>query len=116
MAEVIHGRERARNDFMLVPLYICTDCKSSYDAIKQVTPSLSEKRTTIDLMSIKESVSQGGGRVMWPPTLHMKADGLTKMCKALRTSLLARQMNPIVTLREQIANSFEVAFNLVNYR
>ena len=99
-----------------MPLHICTDSKSLYDAIKQVTPSLSEKRTTIYIMSIKESVSQGGGRVMWLPTLHMKADGLTKMCRSLRASLLAWQMNPIVTLREQFANSFEVAFNLANYR
>ena len=77
---------------------------------------MSEKRTTIDIMSIKESVSTGGGRVMWLPTLHMKADGLTKMCKTLRKSLLSWQMNPIVTLREQFANSFEVVFNLVNYK
>ena len=116
MAEVIYGRQRARQDLTLVPLYICTDCKSLYDAIKQVTPSLSEKRATIDIMSIKESVSTGGGRVMWLPTLHMKADGLTKMCKTLRKSLLSWQMNPIVTLREQFANSFEVVFNLVNYK
>ncbi len=67
-------------------------------------------------MSIKESVLAGGGRVMWLPTLHMQADGLTKMCKRLRTTLLSWQMNPIVTLREQFANSFEVAFNLVNYK
>ena len=53
-----------------------TDAKSLYDAIRQMTPSLSEKRTIIDLTAVRDVIPKD--KLIWVPTWAMVADGLTK--------------------------------------
>ena len=121
ISEVIFGAvdntaRATRRQPCRVPLYICTDSKSLYDSIKQVTPSLGEKRTTIDIFAIKESVADTNGKVMWLPTEYMKADALTKISKALRDEMLIWMMDPYVVLRkEDVEKAFSVEFCLTAY-
>ena len=64
-----------------IPCYVCTDCRSLYDAFHQVTPNLEEKRTIIDVLSIRQSLSSKGLR--WLPTVHQLADGMISIsCKS----------------------------------
>lgn len=61
------------------PLFI-TDCKSLYDHL--VSPSapttIDDRRTSIDVIIIRESAKATNAFVRWVPTQHMLADGLTK--------------------------------------
>lgn len=55
-------------------------CKSSYDHL--ISPSsptaVEDRRTSIDIVIIRESLRMTGGVVRWLPTDRMLADGLTK--------------------------------------
>ena len=61
------------------PIY-ATDCKSLYDHL--VSPSaptsIDDRRTSIDVVIIRESLKTTNGQVRWLPTNRMIADGLTK--------------------------------------
>jgi len=70
-----------------IPCYVCTDCRSLYDAFHQVTPNLEEKRTIIDVLSIRQTLSEKGLR--WLPTTHQLADGMTKIDKKLMAIILS---------------------------
>ena len=62
-----------------------TDCKCLYDAVRQATPSLSEKRTIIDLTATRDSLAKD--HLLWIPTHTMLADGLTKVTPDLMATL-----------------------------
>ena len=57
-----------------------TDCKSLYDHL--VSPSsptsIDDRRTSIDVVIIRESLKITNGSIRWLPTNRMIADGLTK--------------------------------------
>ena len=57
-----------------------TDCKSAYDHLNGVSihAGLEDKRTSIDVIMIRESMKRIGGRLRWTPSSLMGADGLTK--------------------------------------
>ena len=59
---------------------LATDCKSLYDHL--VSPSaptsIEDRRTSIDVVIIRESMKISNGQVRWLPTDRMIADGLTK--------------------------------------
>ena len=78
----------AKHKDTILPLYIRTDAKSLLDVVQQQTPSLTEKRTSIDVTSIRQSVTESGGKLFWVPTTEQKADGLTKISKTLGEGLL----------------------------
>ena len=61
-----------------IPCYVCTDCKSLYDAFQKITPSLDERRTLIDVLSIRQTISELGG-LRWIPTTEQLANALTKV-------------------------------------
>ena len=82
-----------------------TDCRSLFDAVSQIQPSVTEKRTLIDIMSIRQTLTQGGLR--WCPTEAQLADGLTKVSFRLMIHLAAIMGNPRVSIRE-IAKPHEV--------
>ena len=82
-----------------------TDCKFLYDAVLQTTPSLEEKRCSIDIASIREAVIEISklhpflpGRLQWCPTHEQRADGLTKLCRKLRAATTQWMMMPTVRL------------------
>jgi hypothetical protein len=59
--------------------YGVTDCRSLVDAVGQSTPSLEERRTIIDVASIRQELRKG--HFKWVPSEYMVADGLTKLDK-----------------------------------
>ena len=62
------------------PAILATDCKSLFDHL--ISPSsptaVDDRRTSIDIVIIRESIKLLAGRVRWLPTNRMIADGLTK--------------------------------------
>ena len=90
-------RRRATSGKPVMKTIICTDCRSLYDAVKKVQGSLEEKRTMIDLLSIKEHVGDDGLR--WVPTTEMHADPLTKIDRQLLEKGTEYLANPYVMLR-----------------
>ena len=100
MSEMLTGRPAGRNSSLLDVITV-TDCKSLYDALLQLTPSLAEKRTVIDVISIRDKVSVKN--VRWIPTTHMIADGMTKEDAELRETLTSFLADPMLSLVESIA-------------
>ena len=72
-------------DFGDVDLYVCTDCKSLYDSVLRLAPATQDKRTQIELASVREMIPRHGMR--WVPTHEMKADALTKISPQLRAAM-----------------------------
>eukprot|EP00435_Cladocopium_sp_Y103_P068619 s934_g31.t2 len=62
------------------PAILATDCKSLYDHL--VSPSsptqVDDRRTSIDIVIIRESIKLLSAQIRWLPTNRMIADGLTK--------------------------------------
>ena len=75
MSEITHAIHPSK-DPLAYTMYAVTDCKCLYDSIQQATPSLTEKRTILDIIAIQEVVPPSQFR--WVPTGNMIADGLTK--------------------------------------
>ena len=95
----IIDNEKAASDQVGLPTFLCTDCKSLFDSIKQLNPSLEEKRTIIDLSAIRECLTANKGRALWVPTSQMWADALTKVSKSLRERLTAFMDRTRIALR-----------------
>ena len=73
-----------------------TDAKSLYDAIVSMNPSLSEKRSLVNIRAIQQCVTPQQTR--WISTEIMWADGLTKMNPGLRQRLLEWLQDPFIQL------------------
>ena len=83
LSEVIDGPfvpKDARSILRARPPVFATDCKSLYDhLISPSSPtSIDDRRTSIDVVIIRESLKITGGSIRWLPTNRMLADGLTK--------------------------------------
>ena len=83
LSEALDGKFDVRECRSLLskrPPIIATDCKSLYDHL--VSPSsptgVDDRRTSIDIVIIRESIKLTGAQVRWLPTDRMIADGLTK--------------------------------------
>lgn len=83
LSEILDGplqiatcRDRLKNR----PPIVITDCKSLYDHLHSPSSPLSvdDRRTSIDIVIIKESCRLMSARIRWVPTNRMIADGLTK--------------------------------------
>ena len=73
---------------MSVPIVVATGCKSLWDAAQKVNPVLGERRTLIDLLSIKERLEEHPESALrWIPTWRQLADMPTKRCPKLRALL-----------------------------
>ena len=75
-----------------------TDCKSFYDCLQKVAPVIDEKRTLIDVLSIKESMGSNG--INWIPTDKHLAGALTKTDYALTLKLIIWLGQPFICLRQ----------------
>ena len=95
--EALTGKRTTKNA-PFSPHIICTDCRSLYDAITKVMLSVHEKRTLIDLLSVRETTGASG--VHWVPTQEQHADGLTKLDKKLTEALRQYMMMSYVALKE----------------
>ena len=98
--DIITGTRATRRSSVLdlsIPLYAVTDCKSLYDVVQKVQPQLEEKRTAIDVASIKETLHRD--HLKWVPSDHMLADSLTKIDKKLREKLTEFLRRPYIALK-----------------
>ena len=66
----------------LVEIVAGTDCRSLYDAANRLATTLTERRTEMDVASIREALATASLR--WVPTDVMPVDALTKMTPKLR--------------------------------
>ena len=82
----------------IIGLRSLTDCRSLYDCLQKVVPIIDEKRTLIDVLSIKESIGADG--VNWIPTDKQLADALTKIDYTLTLNLRLWLGRPLVCLRQ----------------
>ncbi len=80
----------------VIEVHMVTDCKSLYDCLLRWSPSIQDKRTLIELASIRELISQNG--IRWLPTYLMRADALTKYEKGLSRALLDWLQSPTIAL------------------
>ena len=83
LAEAIDGPFdpfRAREVMTRRSPIFATDCKSLFDhLISPSSPtSIDDRRTSIDVVIIRESLKNTKGSIRWLPTNRMIADGLTK--------------------------------------
>ena len=62
------------------PPIVITDCKSLYDHLVAVTSptSIEDRRTSIDIVILRQSLERLKGSLRWVPTSRMLADSLTK--------------------------------------
>ena len=59
---------------------VVTDCKSLYDHLVAVSSptSVEDRRTSVDIVILCQSMSRLGASIRWVPTNRMLADSLTK--------------------------------------
>ena len=83
LAEAIEGigeiREYEQHLKSRTPV-IVTDCKSLYDHLVAVSSptSVEDRRTSIDIVILRQSMSRLSASIRWVPTNRMLADSLTK--------------------------------------
>lgn len=83
LAEIIDGPleiPRCRDALKRRPPILVTDCKSLYDHIHSPSSptTIEDRRTSIDIVILKESISLTHAFVRWVPTSRMLADAFTK--------------------------------------
>ena len=83
MSEAIEGIDDVREYLAHLqrrPPIIITDCKSLYDHLIAVTSptSIEDRRTSIDIVILRQSIQRLTGSLRWVPTNRMLADSLTK--------------------------------------
>ncbi|CAE7202193.1 GIP [Symbiodinium sp. CCMP2592] len=82
MSECIDGRtflQSMWNTASRRESLVVTDCKSLFDHVQsQSAPTLDDRRTALDIVILRESLSKTGGSLRWVPTTFMLADSLTK--------------------------------------
>lgn len=84
LSEILHQTPAHRVGCKLNYFQI-TDAKSLYDSVISPNPSLSDKRSMVNIRAMQESLSASQYR--WVPTLLMFADGLTKISTSLRQTM-----------------------------
>lgn len=83
LSEALEGISDVRNyvsHLKTRPPVIVTDCKSLYDHLIAVSSPTSEedRRTSIDIVILQQSIGYVSASVSWVPTNRMLADSLTK--------------------------------------
>jgi len=102
------GKSSSKSRTLQLHVHVVTDCKSLYDTLTKETANLEEKRTLIDIASIRESID--ASRVHWVPTSQQVSDGLTKDQLSLRRQFTSFLNNPIVSLRDPEDPDLDIGF------
>ena len=76
----------------------CTDAKSLYDCLVAENPSLTDRRSMVQIRSVQQSM--GPKQIHWIPTGIMHADPLTKLDAKLRAQMVDWLRKPFVKLRD----------------
>ena len=98
LGEVLYG---SRPDLRKPPpfeIHAVTDCKSLYDCVVRIGSNLQDKRTQIEVSSIREMIDRDGFH--WVPTEEMHADPLTKLDPILEGRMRQWLRAPYCQLRE----------------
>ena len=98
LAEVVHREKPSFRKKPSFDTYIATDCKSLYDSLIRLSSNMQDKRTQIEIASIKEMVSREG--VRWVPTTEQHSDPLTKLDRSLEEKMRDWLKDPYCQLRE----------------
>ena len=89
---------------LVVSLVVATYCESLYDALRKISPMLSEKRTLIDVLSIKDGLEVNSqSQVRWIQTSVQLTDGLTKKEVKLQAMLVMATDKTIVRLTDGVS-------------
>ena len=96
LSEVLSGRP-AKESPLGFRMYAAADCKSLYDAVRQATPALEEKRCIIDVVAIRDAMAKG--HLLWVPTHAQLADALTKLDRNLLRAFTDHMEALTVTLK-----------------
>eukprot|EP00435_Cladocopium_sp_Y103_P057373 s281_g19.t1 len=83
LLEAMKGRFEVRDFVSKLPglkTIVVTDCKSLYDHLVSVSAptAVEDRRTSIDIVIIRQSLGRTRASVRWVPTNRMLADSLTK--------------------------------------
>ena len=97
LGELIFGIPAHRVGKRLTTLLV-TDCKSLYDTVASPNPSIQDKRSLVNVRSIQELIDHR--TVHWVPTHLQRADGLTKISKALMFELIQWLQRSTIQLRD----------------
>ena len=95
----VYTQKRATDGHIEIPIFVATDCRNLFDAFQKVQPKVSEKRTLIDLLSLKESIAKDGLR--WIPTYLQLSDCMTKLDARLMILMLEIMADTQCQLRNQ---------------
>jgi hypothetical protein len=102
LQEILYGKRATQVktvDALQIPLVVVTDCRSLFDALQKITPTLDEKRTAIDVAAIKEIVKKEN--IRWVPSGVQRADGLTKLDMKLMLEFTKFLNDPTVILKNR---------------
>ncbi|CAL1163402.1 unnamed protein product [Cladocopium goreaui] len=102
LTELLYQVPAWRGDMKLAMVQ-CTDAKSLYDCLVAQNPSVSDKRSMVQIRSVQQALRPS--QIRWLPTILMVADGLTKLDVKLREMLRQWCMFPKVQLRESTSRS-----------
>lgn len=88
LSEVFYGEDLLKSDEStwgsLISLVMCTDCRSVYDHVKKDGQSIGDKDNALHVAVLRQvcsgdkSPSGTKARLLWVPTRHQCADGMTK--------------------------------------
>ena len=98
ISEILYQQPAHRIGCKLCYLHV-TDAKSLYDTIVSPNPSLSDKRSLVNVRAVQEKVSPQ--QMRWVPTCLMFADGLTKIFVSFRQSMHDWLRAPSVKLKDE---------------
>ena len=98
LSEILHGIPAFKGN-MFLNMVQCTDAKSLYDVLVAENPSVSDRRSMVQIRSVQQSMSPK--QIHWVPTFLMHADPLTKVDTKLRQQMLDWLKRPKVQLKEE---------------
>ena len=111
LSEILFQKPAHHGDMRLNSL-ICTDARSLYDCLVSENPSLTDKRSMVQVRSIQQSFSPEA--VRWVPTHLQFSDGLTKADQMLREVLRKWCQKPWVQIKDDSAKT-KTSVNFVNF-
>eukprot|EP00439_Symbiodinium_sp_Y106_P045572 s1978_g5.t2 len=93
LGEIVFGESALKGTTRFDNIQV-SDAKSLYDTVVAENPSVSDKRSLINIRSIQQSVKPKDFR--WVPTEHMVADGLTKLDWKLTEQMSVFLQDPVL--------------------
>eukprot|EP00439_Symbiodinium_sp_Y106_P083391 s216_g23.t1 len=103
LGEIVFGESALKGTTRFDNIQV-SDAKSLYDTVVAENPSVSDKRSLINIRSIQQSVKPKDFR--WVPTEHMVADGLTKLDWKLTEQMSVFLQDPVLICKQFSQQSY----------